>query len=705
MSDNPYYQRIKEFDPRTRANGLDVEFELDAISAAFDKIPAPRDDGQGYDGPIHVGEAILPTHAVQLQQMEAKLGDNTENANRAEEAAERAEEARDIAIEKARQSGEARDEALEAAATVTNIHREQLEKALGVNARVYPRLTNQNLKVGDVIPAPEDTADGLPITHVIVDGNAYAMSPLVYGLVEDLTATSAIIGGVVVLLVGDGDNGLYDLSDFGAVYDGTSDETLAIKNAMNASLATTITATKKIANFVISPSSGFIPLEKSLKGLGVKTVFKRYANSAGNMFIYRDGVRLEDLVVDGNALENPSGGTSVRAENRSGIGMRNVSLINAGGDTTGDGFYAKGVTNATFENVLAVGNGRNGASFVDDCRDLSFRGWRTKNNGLVGLDLEPNSTTQSNISIVDYQSDNDGLSIQGGASTAYNSKITLDNIRILNGSLLNINRAVGLNGGTIYVDFTSEITIEKQASAIYGLTDGNVNIIKEGVPLNAQNAVLNGSFNGAGSGWSVVKSGSSVVEFIKQANAVFGSYVLHTIVSDSEFGQAKSQEFDVVASQYFCCGCHIRAVFGRPYLALRFKNSSGTVISTHKLAGPVNPENRFRRPFMMFRVPDGAVKADILCGGDASEPSEGYFDGVFYYQNSTKSLFDPSDNDVNNQTFFGVAPPTFGFFEAGWRHYPTGYVESGSKPVMCWIRKTTGSNHVVGVDWVPVIGA
>ncbi|PAR92894.1 hypothetical protein CGT81_18645 [Vibrio cholerae] len=198
MSDNDYYKRTKEFDPRTRANGLDVEFELDAISAAFDKIPAPREDGQGYDGPIHVGEATAPTHAVQLQQMEAKLGDNTENANRAEEAAERAEEARDIAIEKARQSGEARDEALEAAATVTNIHREQLEKALGVNARVYPRLTNQNLKVGDVIPAPEDTADGLPITHVIVDGNAYAMSPIASGLVSNLSETSATIGGAEV---------------------------------------------------------------------------------------------------------------------------------------------------------------------------------------------------------------------------------------------------------------------------------------------------------------------------------------------------------------------------------------------------------------------------------------------------------------------------------------------------------------------------
>ncbi|HDZ3739138.1 TPA: hypothetical protein RSW73_000245 [Vibrio cholerae] len=248
MSDNDYYKRTKEFDPRTRANGLDVEFELDAISAAFDKIPAPREDGQGYDGPIHVGAATAPTHAVQLQQMEAKLGDNTENANRAEEAAERAEEARDIAIEKARQSGEARDEALEAAATVTNIHREQLEKALGVNARVYPRLTNQNLKVGDVIPAPEDTADGLPITHVIVDGNVYAMSPIAHGLVADLATTSVTIGGVFIKFgapisserVGFRGRDLsskldefLSAKDFGAAGDGVRDDTASIELAQS----------------------------------------------------------------------------------------------------------------------------------------------------------------------------------------------------------------------------------------------------------------------------------------------------------------------------------------------------------------------------------------------------------------------------------------------------------------------------------------
>ncbi|MEG7535384.1 hypothetical protein H2666_17060 [Vibrio cholerae] len=74
-----------------------------------------------------------------------------------------------------------------------------LEKSLGVNARVWPK--DRDLVVGDVIPSAQDTADGLPITHVIVDGNAYAMSPNASGVVTSLTETSATIGGVVVKFI------------------------------------------------------------------------------------------------------------------------------------------------------------------------------------------------------------------------------------------------------------------------------------------------------------------------------------------------------------------------------------------------------------------------------------------------------------------------------------------------------------------------
>lgn len=73
-----------------------------------------------------------------------------------------------------------------------------LEKSLGMNVRIWPK--DRDLQVGDVIPSAQETADGLPITHVIVDGNAYAMSPLASGLVSTLSDTGATIGGVGVYI-------------------------------------------------------------------------------------------------------------------------------------------------------------------------------------------------------------------------------------------------------------------------------------------------------------------------------------------------------------------------------------------------------------------------------------------------------------------------------------------------------------------------
>ncbi|ELJ8463520.1 hypothetical protein VCSRO2_2131 [Vibrio cholerae] len=74
-----------------------------------------------------------------------------------------------------------------------------LEKSLGVNARIWPK--DRDLQVGDVIPSAQETADGLPITHVIVDGNAYATSRLVSGLVTDLESGGAI-GGEISATIG-----------------------------------------------------------------------------------------------------------------------------------------------------------------------------------------------------------------------------------------------------------------------------------------------------------------------------------------------------------------------------------------------------------------------------------------------------------------------------------------------------------------------
>ncbi|MCX9509912.1 hypothetical protein [Vibrio cholerae] len=63
-----------------------------------------------------------------------------------------------------------------------------LEKSLGVNARIWPK--DRDLQVGDVIPLAQETADGLPITHVILDGNAYSLIKKISGLVLEIVYDS-----------------------------------------------------------------------------------------------------------------------------------------------------------------------------------------------------------------------------------------------------------------------------------------------------------------------------------------------------------------------------------------------------------------------------------------------------------------------------------------------------------------------------------
>lgn len=69
-----------------------------------------------------------------------------------------------------------------------------LEKSLGMNARIWPK--RGDLQVGDVIPSAQETADGLPITHLVLNGNVYAMSPPAAGAVTSINAGSVTVGGI-----------------------------------------------------------------------------------------------------------------------------------------------------------------------------------------------------------------------------------------------------------------------------------------------------------------------------------------------------------------------------------------------------------------------------------------------------------------------------------------------------------------------------
>jgi hypothetical protein len=165
-----------------------------------------------------------------------------------------------------------------------------LEKSLGVNARIWPK--SGNIKVGDVVPSAQQSSDGLPITHLIVDGNAYAMSPLASGLVSDLTDTGATIGGLSVELYAPQSGGLLDLSDF-INFDG-SDETHGFARAV------------KIANTlglkIISSKTGTVRLTPSSTGIDLQcdvdirnvTIKPEFIDSSKS-YLFRSTQAIQDI--------------------------------------------------------------------------------------------------------------------------------------------------------------------------------------------------------------------------------------------------------------------------------------------------------------------------------------------------------------------------------------------------------------------------
>jgi len=67
---NEYYVRQAELAARTKAKGDQIVGALDAISAGFDKLPTPLNDGTGFSDPVKVGLATEQEHAIPLSMIE-----------------------------------------------------------------------------------------------------------------------------------------------------------------------------------------------------------------------------------------------------------------------------------------------------------------------------------------------------------------------------------------------------------------------------------------------------------------------------------------------------------------------------------------------------------------------------------------------------------------------------------------------------------
>ena len=71
MSDEKrtWYQRTHQFTPYTKADGTAVSDEFDAIQASFERIPAMRDDGEGFATSPLIPEPSDPNHPVPLKML------------------------------------------------------------------------------------------------------------------------------------------------------------------------------------------------------------------------------------------------------------------------------------------------------------------------------------------------------------------------------------------------------------------------------------------------------------------------------------------------------------------------------------------------------------------------------------------------------------------------------------------------------------
>lgn len=88
-----------------------------------------------------------------------------------------------------------------------------LEKSLGANARIWPK--DRDLQVGDVIPSAQETADGLPITHLIINGDVCMMIERNDGVVGSISDDTIVIGDSSVSLLRKEKSAIVYLEAFG----------------------------------------------------------------------------------------------------------------------------------------------------------------------------------------------------------------------------------------------------------------------------------------------------------------------------------------------------------------------------------------------------------------------------------------------------------------------------------------------------------
>ena len=135
------------------------------------------------------------------------------------------------------------------------------------------------------------------------------------------------------------------VKDFGAVGDGVTDDSVAIRSAIAAGSGGTIIFPKPSSSYLLGSSLGDIPINTTLKGPGRYTACLKRGYSGGYLVNFLDGSGYQDMMWDGN------GGTYTG-------GIVNIPLAAGNQTVTNCRFVnASGGTPIHFTAVGAVGSG------------------------------------------------------------------------------------------------------------------------------------------------------------------------------------------------------------------------------------------------------------------------------------------------------------------------------------------------------------
>lgn len=169
MSNN-YYTNGRTLVDGDIARAEDVNQEFDRVVSAFEKLPTPRSDGNGFDQAIKIGAPVDASDAVTKAHMETYLIGNSDNKT----AAQAAQVAAELARDNAQTSATSASSSASTAATQAGIATTQATSSTNSATTSTTQAGIATTKAGEAEASASLARDWATKTSGTVDGSGYA---------------------------------------------------------------------------------------------------------------------------------------------------------------------------------------------------------------------------------------------------------------------------------------------------------------------------------------------------------------------------------------------------------------------------------------------------------------------------------------------------------------------------------------------------